>query len=132
MAINGQRVGDAVLTPGWTSYNKRLQYQTYDVTGLLKKGPNAVGVTLGNAGIEATSPGTPSGAGTSMAVTSAAHADRRHIPRRRQETLTSDGAWKSSIGPILMSEIYHGETYDARLEKPGWSSPDSPTARGRA
>ena len=48
MAINGQRVGDAVLTPGWTSYNKRLQYQTYDVTPLLKQGPNAVGVTLGN------------------------------------------------------------------------------------
>ena len=48
MAINGQRVGDAVLTPGWTSYNKRLQYQTYDVTALLKKGANAIGVTLGN------------------------------------------------------------------------------------
>ena len=46
--INGQRVGDAYLTPGWTSYNKRLQYQTYDVTNLLKEGENAVGVMLGN------------------------------------------------------------------------------------
>ena len=46
--INGKRVGDYYLTPGWTSYNKRLQYQTYDVTNLLNEGNNAIGVTLGN------------------------------------------------------------------------------------
>src|SRR6201999_562588 len=46
--INGQRVGDAYLTPGWTSYKNRLQYQTYDVTDLLKEGKNAIGATLGN------------------------------------------------------------------------------------
>ena len=46
--INGQRVGDAYFTPGWTSYNKRLQYQVYDVTNLLKEGKNAIGVTLGS------------------------------------------------------------------------------------
>jgi len=44
--INGQRVGDACLAPFWTSYNERLQYQTYDVTDLVKQGSNAVGVTL--------------------------------------------------------------------------------------
>ncbi len=48
MHLNGQRVGDQVFTPGWTSYNKRLQYQTYDVTNLLRRGDNAVGVILGN------------------------------------------------------------------------------------
>ncbi len=46
--INGKKIGDAYLTPGWTSYHNRLQYQTYDVTNLLKNGSNAVGVTLGN------------------------------------------------------------------------------------
>ncbi|MCX7670023.1 MAG: alpha-L-rhamnosidase N-terminal domain-containing protein, partial [Anaerolineae bacterium] len=46
--INGQRVGDGVLTPGWTAYDKRLQYQTYDVTGLLRPGENALGVLLGD------------------------------------------------------------------------------------
>ena len=46
--INGQRVGDAYLTPGWTSYNKRLQYQVYDVTPLLVAGSNAIGVSVGN------------------------------------------------------------------------------------
>ena len=48
MQINGQRVGDHVFAPGWTSYDKRLQYQTYDVTDLVKRGPNAMGVTLGD------------------------------------------------------------------------------------
>ena len=46
--INGQRVGDQVFTPGWTSYNKRLQYQTYDVTSMLKKGDNVAGAILGD------------------------------------------------------------------------------------
>ena len=122
MAINGQRVGDAVLTPGWTSYNKRLQYQTYDVTALLRKGPNAVGVSLGNGWYRG----------------NLVWDDRRNIYGNRlgllmqidityrggrQERIGSDAAWKASTGPIRMSEIYHGETYDARLEKPGWSSP---------
>jgi alpha-L-rhamnosidase len=122
MAINGQRVGDAVLTPGWTSYNKRLQYQTYDVTALLKKGANAIGVTLGNGWYRG----------------NLAWGDKRNIYGGRlgllmqivitykngsQEVLGTDAAWKASTGPVLMSEIYHGETYDARLEKPGWLSP---------
>ena len=46
--INGQRIGDAYLTPGWTSYNKRLQYQVYDVANLLQNGSNTIGVTLGS------------------------------------------------------------------------------------
>ena len=46
--INGKRIGDAYLTPGWTSYKKRLQYQVYDVTGLLTNGSNAIGVIIGN------------------------------------------------------------------------------------
>jgi alpha-L-rhamnosidase len=122
MAINGQRVGDAVLTPGWTSYNKRLQYQTYDVTAMLKNGPNAVGATLGNGWYRGY----------------LAWDDKRNIYGSRlgllmqivityrggrQEMVGTDAAWKASTGPILMSEIYHGETYDARLERQGWASP---------
>ncbi len=122
MAINGQRVGDAVLTPGWTSYNKRLQYQTYDVTPLLQKGPNAVGVTLGNGWYRGNLAwderrniyGSRLGVLVQLVIT---------YRGGRQEIVSSDAAWKASTGPILMSEIYHGETYDARLEKPGWSSP---------
>ena len=51
MQLNGQRLGDQFLTPGWTSYKKRLQYQTFDVTPLVRRGDNAVGVLLGNGGI---------------------------------------------------------------------------------
>jgi alpha-L-rhamnosidase len=122
MYLNGQRVGDEVFTPGWTSYNKRLQYQTYDVTAMLRSGDNTVGVILadgwyrGNLGWE----------------------DRRNLygdklallaqfkityKDGREETIGSDQNWRTATGPILMSEIYHGETYDARLEKAGWAAP---------
>jgi alpha-L-rhamnosidase len=119
--LNGQRVGDQLFTPGWTSYNKRLQYQTYDVTPLLKPGANAAGALLGNGWYRG----------------NLAWEDRRNIYGNRlallaqievtykdgrRETIASDSGWKASTGPILMSEIYHGETYDARLEKPGWAT----------
>jgi alpha-L-rhamnosidase len=121
MQLNGQRVGDEVFTPGWTSYNKRLQYQTYDVTPLIKSGDNAMGVTLGNGWYRGF----------------LAWQDRRNIYGDRlallcqikitykdgsEETVGTDGDWKASTGPIVMSEIYHGETYDARLEKAGWAT----------
>ena len=48
MHLNGKKVGDQVLTPGWTSYGKRLQYQVYDVTDMLIKGNNAIGAVLGD------------------------------------------------------------------------------------
>jgi alpha-L-rhamnosidase len=122
MLLNGQRVGDQLFTPGWTSYNKRLQYQTYDVAPLLKSGDNAVAVQLGNGWYRGF----------------LAWQDRRNIYGERlgvlcqikivykdgrEETLGTDQSWKASTGPILMSEIYHGETYDARLERTGWASP---------
>ena len=123
MYLNGHRVGDAFFTPGWTSYNKRLQYQTYDVTALLKTGDNAVGVQLGNGWYRGNLPGG---------------IDRRNVYGERlalllqveisytdgrKELIGTDQGWKAATGPILMSEIYHGETYDARLEKPGWTAP---------
>jgi alpha-L-rhamnosidase len=121
MQLNGRRVGDQVFTPGWTSYNRRLQYQTYDLTPLIRNGDNALGVTLGNGWYRGF----------------LAWQDRRNIygdrlallcqikityKDGREEIVGTDGSWKASTGPILMSEIYHGETYDARLEKPGWAT----------
>jgi alpha-L-rhamnosidase len=122
LEINGARVGDQVLAPGWTSYNKRLQYQTYDVTSLLKNGPNAIGATLGNGWYRGN---------LAWASRRNVYGDRLALLVQvvityrdgRQETVGTDAGWKSSTGPILMSEIYHGETYDARLEKAGWSRP---------
>jgi alpha-L-rhamnosidase len=122
LRLNGQRVGDEVFTPGWTSYRTRLQYQSFDVTTLLRRGDNAAGVTLGNGwyrgNIGFRKQRNVYGDRLSLLVQIAVtYADGR------RELIVSDASWKSSTGPILMSEIYHGETYDARLEKTGWTEP---------
>jgi alpha-L-rhamnosidase len=122
LSINGKRVGDDVLTPGWTSYSTRLQYQTYDVTSVLRRGDNALGAILGS--------GWYRGQigfrqhrnhyGDRLALLAqleVAYADGT------REMIGSDAQWKASTGPIQAAEIYGGETYDARLEKPGWDAP---------
>ncbi len=121
--INGKRVGDDYLTPGWTAYQKRLQYQTYDVTKLLNSGKNAIGVTLGSGWYRG-----------SLAWASNKNSYGKDISLLAQlmvvytdgstAIVATDSSWKSSTGPIVYSEIYHGETIDARLEKKGWSMPE--------
>jgi alpha-L-rhamnosidase len=119
--LNGQRVGDQLFTPGWTSYNKRLQYQTYDVTPLLKTGPNAVGALLGNGWYRGNLAweGRRNIYGDRLGLLAQIQVTYKDGSR---EIIGSDAGWKASTGPILMSEIYHGETYDARLEKAGWAA----------
>lgn len=119
--INGRRVTDHLFTPGWTSYAKRLQYDTYDVTPLLTSGANAVGVTLGDGwyrghlGFR----GKRNNYGTRLGIL--AQLVVRYADGRAQ-TIGTDTQWKSATGPIRLSDIYDGETYDARLERTGWSS----------
>jgi alpha-L-rhamnosidase-like protein len=119
--LNGQRVGDQLFTPGWTSYNKRLQYQTYDVTPLLKAGANAVGAMLGNGWYRGNLAweGRRNIYGDRLALLAQIQVTYKD---GRSETIGSDPSWRAATGPILMSEIYHGETYDARLEKAGWAA----------
>ena len=120
--LNGHRVGDQFFTPGWTSYRKRLQYQTYDVTQLLKSGDNALGVMLGNGwyrGYLAWS-GKRNLYGERLALLLQI---KIRYKDGREELIGTDQHWKATTGPLLMSEIYHGETYDARLEKAGWATP---------
>lgn len=117
--INGERVGDALLTPGWTSYRKRLQYQQYDVTSLLRQGGNAIGVTLGVGwysgylawGDSKNHFGSRTGLLFQLNI---------RYTDGTEEVIVSDNSWKSSTGSILYAEIYHGETIDARKEKEGW------------
>ncbi|MCK4700200.1 MAG: family 78 glycoside hydrolase catalytic domain, partial [Bacteroidales bacterium] len=120
MELNGHRVGDQVFTPGWTSYNNRLQYQTYDITQYLKTGKNAVGATVGNGWYRgflgwADKQNTYGDKQALLLMIKIRYKDGN------TEIIGTDDTWKASTGPILMSEIYHGETYDARLEKDGWS-----------
>ncbi len=120
--INGADVGDQVLTPGWTSYGKRLQYQTYDVTDLLKKGDNAIGVMLGDGWYRGF---------IAFRGNRNAYGDRIGLLCQLEVTdedgktkiIKSSNEWKSGTGAILSSDIYNGEVYDARLEKAGWSEP---------
>lgn len=121
--LNGQKVGDALLTPGWTVYPKRLQYQVYDVTSLVKPGANAVGALLGDGWYRGTMGfeknwayyGKKTGLRCQLHLTYADGSD---------EWVVSDGSWTfSKDGPIRMNDIYNGETYDARREQTGWDQP---------
>jgi len=119
--INGHRVGADLFTPGWTSYASRLQVQTYDVTELLVAGSNAVGVTLadgwyrGNLGFS----GQRNVYGRRVALLLQLEVERED---GETELLVSDDGWKAATGPIQWSDLYDGERYDARLERPGWSA----------
>src|SRR5437867_11179015 len=119
--LNGQRVGDQLFTPGWTSYHRRLQYQTYDVTRLLRAGENVIGAMLGDGwyrgylGFN----GQRNLYGRRLAL-------RLQLEIRyqdgRTERVTSDTGWRITPGPVVGSDIYGGETYDARREHAGWST----------
>jgi alpha-L-rhamnosidase len=123
MELNGRRVGDQVFTPGWTSYGKRLQYQTYDVTPQLQPGKNAIGVTLGDGWYRGYSSWDMR---RNLYGEKLALLLQLHIVYQDGSTqiIATDDTWKASTGPILSSDIYNGEIYGARLEKKGWSAPN--------
>jgi alpha-L-rhamnosidase len=119
--LNGQRVGNELFTPGWTSYRRRLQYQTYDVTQLVRPGTNVVGAMLGDGWYRGQLGffGQRNLYGRRLGL-------RAQIEIRyesgRTERIVSDTGWKTTTGPVLTSDIYGGETYDARRELSGWAS----------
>jgi alpha-L-rhamnosidase len=119
--LNGQRVGDALFTPGWTSYRRRLQYQTYDVTALVRPGANVVGAMLGDGWYRGQLGffGQRNLYGRRLGLR--AQLEIRY-ERGRTERIVSDTGWKTTTGPVLASDIYGGETYDARRELNGWAS----------
>ena len=126
--LNGEKVGEDEMTPGWTSYRKHLLYQTYDVKNLLKEGTNVAGAMLG--------PGWYKGA---MGLTKSRNnygdqtgfAMQIHIRYEdgSEEDILTDETWKGCDSPIVFSEIYHGEIYDASLEREGWCSSVSPEGK---
>jgi alpha-L-rhamnosidase len=124
MTINGQRVGDHLLDPGYTRYDRRLLYVTHDVTAALRAGENVIGVMLGNGWFNV----------ETKAAWDFDKAPWRATPRLLLELrvemkdgrtiiITSDEKWKTSDSPITFCSIYGGENYDARLEQPGWDAP---------
>ncbi len=121
--LNGVKAGDQLFTPGWTSYDTILNYQTFDITALLNEGVNTVGAVLaegwykGRIGFEGGKRdiwGNRLGFITQIEL---------FYSDGSRETVVSDGSWKWSSGSILSSSIYDGERVDARQEPEGWSSP---------
>ncbi|HUT28353.1 MAG TPA: glycoside hydrolase family 78 protein [Sedimentisphaerales bacterium] len=122
MQINGRIVGDELFTPGWTAYLHRLQYQTYDVTGLLNAGKNCVGVILGDGWYRGRLAWKERRNVYGKKLALLAQIEIEYEDGTRQ-VINTDGDWKASTGPILMSDIYNGEVYDAHLEMADWSKP---------
>lgn len=121
MTVNGEPVTENKLEPGYTHYDKRNLYATYDVTKLLRPGENVVAAVLGNGFYNEIAP-----------VATWDFEDARWRDRARMicelyivygdgtsEVIASDGSWKTATGPYLQNNIYSGDTYDARLEISG-------------
>ena len=117
---NGEKAGEDELTPGWTSYQKHLCYQTYDVSKLLKKGKNTVSALVG--------------AGWYKGKMGFLHLRNNYGERAaflmqltvvyesgRKEVFVTDTTWQGAEGPVVFSEIYDGEIYDASKEEPVWN-----------
>jgi alpha-L-rhamnosidase len=119
--VNGKKVSKDVFAPEWTDYYSRIQYRTYDVTGLVAKGGNAIGVILGD-GWYAGYVGWQEKRGRYGLQTSLMAQLEIEYADSSTETVVTDKSWKTAIGPMQSSDFMMGETYDARVEMPGWSS----------
>ena len=120
--INGRVVGDHVFSPGWTVYDQHLRYQTFDVTEMLQEGQNVIGAILGDGwfrGRIGFGGGKRNIYGRHLALLAQLEV---HYEDGSNEFIMTDESWRAATGPILTSDIYDGETYNARLEHLGWSS----------
>ena len=122
--LNGCRVAQEYFNPGWTDYNKRIYYRTYDVTSLVRRGDNAMGAILAD--------GWYSGYIGPYRKRDQYGADLRLRAQLEVEfedgssaMLGTDGTWRASTGPIVTSDFLMGERYDARKELPQWAEPGS-------
>ncbi|MCE9615222.1 MAG: glycoside hydrolase family 78 protein [Lentisphaerae bacterium] len=120
ITINGKRVSDAAFLPGWTDYRKRIPYHTFDVTALVREGRNAIGAILGTGWYAGNLAWLKQFYGHQPRLLLQLELTRADGSRQR---LVSDNAWKTATGPLLQSDMQMGETYDARLEHPGWDLP---------
>jgi hypothetical protein len=133
LRVNGRKVGDDVLTPGWSDYHKTIYYDAYDVTAMLRRGANAVGVMLGNGMYRVLrTPGRYTkfvGSYGQLKCTVQLEID---FVGGGSLAILSDGTWKTAPGPITFSSAYGGEDFDARLEPQGWDEAGFNDASWRA
>ncbi len=120
-SINGQVIGHDVFTPGWTAYNRRIQYNVYNVTANLQTGENAIGALVG----DGWSVGHVGMMQRQMYVDRPGFFCQLEVTFAddTRQTIITDNTWKHQFGALLESDMLMGEAYDARLEMPGWNSP---------
>ncbi len=124
--LNGEKIGDHVMDPGMTDYSKTILYSTYDITDRILNGTNVAGAFLGNGAynhkkVENRYSWSGRNARKPQQARFLMQMELTFIDGTRQNIVT-DGSWRSSSGPVTFNNIYGGEDYDARLEKPGWSA----------
>ncbi|WP_084011058.1 alpha-L-rhamnosidase [Pseudofrankia sp. DC12] len=130
--INGKRVGDDVLAPGWTVYHARLRYRTYDITDQLSEGANTIGAWLGDGwyrGRLGFNGGTRNIYGADLSLI--AQLEVTHDDGTRT-VIATDSSWVAAPGPVMASGLYEGEVFDARLDNPNWATPFAERTAGWA
>jgi len=121
LTLNGKKVGDDFLSPGWTKYNKTCLYDTRDITANLQEGKNAVGIELGNGMYNVPGGGRFTKFKGSFGPQKAIAQIRLEYSDGSVETIGTDENWRAAPGPITFSSIYGGEDFDARRVQSGWN-----------
>lgn len=124
--LNGKKVGDHLLDPGWTAYRKQVLYSVYDITAQIRQGLNAAGIMAGNGWYNVLPLRFWGGINMRAALTTGRPIVKAMIRLTYADgsikIIPTDESWKTAPGPIVRNNIYNGEHYDARLEKEGWST----------
>jgi len=123
LQLNGARVGTDYLTPGWTEFRSRVQYQTYDVTAQVREGANAFGAILGDGWYASVLSYTGQRYFYGGYPRLLAQLEIEYANGTR-ETIASDGSWRAATGPIRSADLMMGCTYDARLRQDDWAQPN--------
>jgi len=130
LQLNGIRVGADELTPGWTDYRHRVEYQTYDVTALVRPGGNALGALLnggwyaGRVGMDVLRAGNHYGRQPALLARLAVDLDDGS-----RFVVATDGKWREATGPVRSSDLLAGEVWDLRCAVDDWDSPGNPAGR---
>jgi len=130
--LNGKKVGDHMLDPGWTAYQQQVLYTVYDITRDIRSGTNAAGIMLGNGWYNAFPLRFWGSINMRNALTTGRPCVKAMIrvvyDNGTSEVIATDESWQTAPGPVVRNNIYLGEHYDARLEVAGWSTAAAATA----
>jgi hypothetical protein len=121
LSANGVKVGDALLAPGWSKFDRTCLYDTYDLTGSLTNGANALGVMLGNGMYNVLGGFHYAKFTGSFGIPKLIAQLHLYYTNGTSMVIPTDAGWQTAAGPITFSSVYGGEEHDARLEPAGWN-----------